>query len=96
MALATALISTNMTMVAFNLFPSSHKWQPSKFNLSSKLSNLPMGAFNIPSKLFYPFQALQSPFNLPPISSRTSKNPLKTLLAKMSEVNEMRNKMREK
>jgi hypothetical protein len=45
-----------------------------------------MGAFNIPSKLF----------NLPSISLRNSKNPLKTLLAKMSEMNEMRNRMREK
>jgi hypothetical protein len=53
------------------------------FTLPSKLSNLPMASFNIPSKLS----------NLPSIPSRTSKNPLKTLLAKMSE---MRNRMREK
>jgi hypothetical protein len=98
-----------MTMVAFNLPPSSHKWQPSKFNgnlpyrlsnLSSKLSNLPMEAFNIPSKLFNPFQALQSPFNIlqSPQELASCKNTLKvkTLLAKMSEVNEMSNRMREK
>ena len=59
-----------------------------------------MGAFNIPSKLFNPFQALQSPFNIlqSPQELPSCKTTLKvkTLLAKMSEVNEMRNRIREK
>jgi hypothetical protein len=59
------------------------------FNTPSKISNLPMETFNIPSNLSNPFQALQSPFS----PQELARFPHKTLLAKMSEIG---NRMREK
>jgi hypothetical protein len=58
------------------------------FNLPSKLSQ--MVAFNLPSKL-----SQMVAFNLPSISSRTSKNPLKSQNPFSKEMDEMRNRMRE-
>jgi hypothetical protein len=58
------------------------------FNLPSKLSQ--MAAFNLPSKL-----SQMVAFNLPSISSRTSKNPLKSQNPLSKEMDEMRNRMRE-
>jgi hypothetical protein len=58
------------------------------FNLPSKLSQ--MVAFNLPSKL-----SQMVAFNLPSISSRTSKNPLKSQNPLSKEMDEMRNRMRE-
>jgi hypothetical protein len=58
------------------------------FNLPSKLSQ--MVAFNLPSKL-----SQMVAFNLPSISSRTSKNPLKSQNPLSKEIDEMRNRMRE-
>jgi hypothetical protein len=49
-----------------------------------------MVAFNLPSKL-----SQMVAFNLPSISSRTSKNPLKSQNPLSKEMDEMRNRMRE-
>ena len=74
-----------MTMVAFNL--------PSKLSqmVAFKVQSLFQALQSPYGSLQYSFQALQSPQELARTLSR-----VKTLLAKMSEMNEMRNRMREK
>jgi hypothetical protein len=52
--------------------------------------NMTMVSFNLPSKL-----SQMVAFNLPSISSRTSKNPLKSQNPLSKEMDEMRNRMRE-
>jgi hypothetical protein len=67
------------------------KWAPRAYLFSSPMwLNMTMVAFNLPSKL-----SQMVAFNLPSISSRTSKNPLKSQNPLSKEMDEMRNRMRE-